>query len=89
MTIFTELTPNQKTDVMLDTIESERAISRIITEQALDEWVERLLIDVDLLQYAAIVRAMLDALRKHHKPSQKQIELILDLGFANLKYNSV
>lgn len=64
----------------------EDALQRIITEDVFDEWLDRIPEDVDMLKYASIVKAMLDTLRKYRKPTEKQIKLALDLGFANLKY---
>ena len=82
------LTPNQKVDILLATKVYEDALIAKISEPVFDEWLDRVPYDVDTVQYAAILKAMLDNIRKYRNPTKKQIDLILDLGFANLKYNA-
>lgn len=80
------MTQNQKVDLMIATKVLEDALIDKIGEDKFDEWLDRIPLDVDPVRYTAIVKAMLDNVRKYRKATAKQIELILDLGFANLKY---
>ncbi len=84
---YNELPINKRRDVMQAMKVYEDALIAKVSEPVFDEWLERIPLDVDQLRYTAIVKAMLDAVRKYRKPTPKQIELILDLGFANLKYS--
>jgi hypothetical protein len=84
---MTKLNQNQKVDVLLATKMYEDKLIERLTEPVFDEWLDRIPLDVDPVRYCAILAAMLNQLRKHRKPELKQINLILDLGFANLKYN--
>jgi hypothetical protein len=74
--------------LMIATKVYEDALIAKITEPVFDDWLDRIPLDVDPIKYTAIVKAMLDNVRKYRTPTKKQIELILDLGFANLKYAS-
>jgi|WetSurMetagenome_2_1015567.scaffolds.fasta_scaffold468653_1 hypothetical protein len=82
------MTQDQKVDILIATKVTEDALIAKVTEPVFDDWLDRLPYDIEPIAYLAIIKAMLDNIRKYAHPTQKQIELILDLGFANLKYSA-
>ena len=89
------MTKNEKTQTEIEIMRAmkyyEDLISERIGDDKFDAWLDRLPLDTDNIHYCTGLKWIADTIRANttqtHKPSKEQIDLWLNLVFANLKYN--
>ena len=73
---------NNEIDLMLAIKEAEDNLTMLIGHEAMDAWIMRLPQEINKRKYLAILVAMYE----HIQRRPKQVQLALDMGFANLAY---